>query len=34
MPKYSASFIDIPYKAGIVNHATNNEIAKIMITPY
>ena len=29
--KYSASFTDIPYKAGTVNHATMNETAKILL---
>ena len=32
--KYLASFTDIPYEAGTVNHATNNETAKIIVAPY
>ena len=31
MQKYSTSFSDIPYKAGTVNHATKNEMAKLLI---
>ena len=34
LQKYSASFTDIPYQAGTVNHATKNETAKITVTLY
>ena len=30
--KYSASFTDVPYQAGMVNHATINEMVKITDT--
>ena len=31
---YSALCTDIPYQAGMISHATNNETAKIMVAPY
>ena len=34
MQKFSASFTDVPYLAGTVNHATKNETAKITVAPY